>query len=34
MLRWKTDRAWSRTCRRLTLSLIDGSTHVALFSFR
>jgi len=34
MLRWKTDRAWSRTCRQLTLSLIDGSTHVALFNFR
>jgi probable HAF family extracellular repeat protein len=34
MLRWSTDRAWSRSCRQLTLVLDDGSTHVALFSFR
>jgi probable HAF family extracellular repeat protein len=34
MLRWDTSRAWAGTCRQLTLALIDGSTHVALFSFR
>ena len=34
MLRWKTSRDFSGTCRQLTLALMDGSTHVALFSFR
>jgi hypothetical protein len=34
MFRWKTSRDWTGTCRQLTLALIDGSTHVALFSFR
>jgi len=28
---WKTDRAWSGTCRRLELVLVDGSTHTAEF---
>jgi len=34
MLRWNTSRNWAGTCRQLTLGLTDGSTHVALFSFR
>jgi len=33
-LRWQTSSAWARTCRQFTLQLTDGSTHVALFSFR
>jgi probable HAF family extracellular repeat protein len=33
-LRWNTSRDWAGTCRQLTLALMDGSTHVALFSFR
>jgi PKD repeat protein/lysophospholipase L1-like esterase len=31
---WKTDSAWGGTCRRLTVTLDDGSTHAALFRFR
>lgn len=31
---WKTDRAWSGTCRRLLVTLSDGSTHEALFRFK
>ena len=31
---WKTDRAWSGTCRELVLTLNDGTTHTALFQFR
>ena len=31
---WKTERAWAGSCRRLTLTLADGSAHTALFSFR
>jgi hypothetical protein len=30
---WKTDKLWAGGCRRLELSLKDGSTHVALFNF-
>jgi probable HAF family extracellular repeat protein len=33
-LRLDTSRDWAGTCRQLTLALMDGSTHVALFSFR
>lgn len=28
---WPTDKAWAGTCRRLTLTLNDGTTHSALF---
>jgi hypothetical protein len=28
---WKTDKAWAAGCRRLTLKLVDGSVHTALF---
>jgi hypothetical protein len=31
---WKTDRAWSGTCRRFTLRLVDGTDHVVLFRFK
>ena len=30
---WKTDPSWSGTCRKFVLTLADGSTHEALFSF-
>jgi Tol biopolymer transport system component len=31
---WKTNRAWSGTCRQLVVRLADGSEHVANFEFR
>jgi len=31
---WKTSKLWQGTCRRLVLTLDDGSEHVALSSFR
>lgn len=31
---WKTDKSWAGGCRELTLSLTDGTTHVARFSFK
>lgn len=31
---WKTDAAWAGTCRQFNLRLDDGTSHVALFSFR
>ncbi len=30
---WKTDRAWTNTCRQLVLGLKDGSEHTASFKF-
>jgi hypothetical protein len=30
---WKTDKAWAGTCRSLSLKLIDGTTHLAYFTF-
>jgi hypothetical protein len=30
---WKTDKGWANTCRSLTLRLVDGREHVALFRF-
>ena len=30
---WKTDKAWAGTCRMLTVTLNDGTTHTALFKF-
>lgn len=30
---WKTNPAWAGTCRTLVVTLIDGSTHEALFHF-
>ena len=31
---WATESQWAGSCRRLTVTLDDGTTHVALFSFR
>lgn len=31
---WKTDKGWAGTCRELSLQLIDGSEHTALFQFK
>lgn len=31
---WKSERSWAGTCRRFTLRLDDGTSHVALFQFR
>ena len=31
---WKTNKAWSGTCRQLTVRLSDGSDHSAQFVFR
>lgn len=30
---WKTDKAWAKTCRQLTLRLSDGTDHIAYFKF-
>jgi hypothetical protein len=30
---WKTDRSWAGTCRKLVLTLVDGSSYEALFRF-
>ena len=30
---WKTDPSWTGTCRKVTLTLVDGSVHEALFRF-
>ena len=30
---WKTDKAWAGTCRELTITLNDGTTHTAQFKF-
>jgi uncharacterized repeat protein (TIGR03803 family) len=32
--RWKTDPSWAGNCEELTLELIDGTLHRALFRFR
>jgi hypothetical protein len=31
---WKTQKAWSGTCRRFTLELDDGTLRTADFQFR
>jgi hypothetical protein len=31
---WKTDSTWSGTCRQFNLTLIDGTSHIALFQFK
>jgi hypothetical protein len=30
---WKTDKSWAHTCRRLSVKLVDGTTHTADFNF-
>jgi len=31
---WKTDKAWARSCRQLTVRLTDGSEHIAYFNLK
>ena len=31
---WKTEKAWSGTCRRLDVQLVDGQSKSALFQFK
>jgi len=31
---WKTDSSWKNTCRQLTVTLRDGTVHVAYFKFK
>jgi serine protease AprX len=31
---WKTDKSWAGTCRRLDVTLADGTVHSATFQFR
>jgi hypothetical protein len=30
---WKTTKSWASTCRRLNVTLEDGTVHVANFKF-
>jgi hypothetical protein len=30
---WKTSASWARSCRKLRITLVDGTTHEALFRF-
>ena len=30
---WKTQKQWAGTCRELTVELVDGTSHTALFTF-
>lgn len=34
VLAWRTDRAWSGTCRQLVVTVDDGAVHAARFEFR
>jgi uncharacterized repeat protein (TIGR01451 family) len=31
---WKTENSWKNTCRQLTVTLRDGTVHVAIFKFK
>ncbi|HEX3250556.1 MAG TPA: immunoglobulin-like domain-containing protein [Pyrinomonadaceae bacterium] len=31
---WKTDSSWKNTCRQLTVTLRDGTVHIAYFKFK
>jgi uncharacterized protein len=31
---WSTERAWAGTCRLLVVTLVDGTSHPAFFTFR
>lgn len=31
---WKTNKAWANSCRQLTVQLIGGTSHAALFKFK
>ena len=30
---WKSDKAWAGTCRRLDVTFVDGTQHIASFKF-
>ena len=30
---WKTDRGWTKSCRKLIARRVDGTDHVAYFNF-
>jgi predicted extracellular nuclease len=30
---WKTQKQWAGTCRELTVELVDGTSHTAIFTF-
>ena len=30
---WKSDKDWAGTCRRLVVTLVDGTQHIAGFKF-
>jgi hypothetical protein len=30
---WKSDKGWAGTCRKLSVKLVDGTEHTALFRF-
>jgi hypothetical protein len=30
---WKTQKAWTNTCRQLLVTLADGTSHTAIFAF-
>ena len=30
---WKTEKSWAGTCQELSLELVDGSVHRAVFRF-
>jgi hypothetical protein len=30
---WKSDKAWAGSCRKLSVTLIDGTVHTANFKF-
>jgi rRNA processing protein Krr1/Pno1 len=30
---WKTSTTWAGSCRKLVVTLVDGSTHAAVFRF-
>lgn len=31
---WKTERSWAGSCRAFTVTLADGTSHTATFTFR
>ena len=31
---WKTDKSWKGTCRLVVVTLVDGSTHSAIFNLK
>jgi len=31
---WQTSKSWNGTCRLMTVTLIDGTVHIAQFTFK